>query len=171
MEYDGQTAVFYGGSLGDRSHPTRWCAATSGYPGHFSPDDQGFQLGPVPSGVYSINLTLDPSRVASANRDTGDLYSGHGIQRIPDQTVRNDGVTTTYPGWGTWRMRLDPRQGDTYGRDNFYLHNSHKGFTHGCIETCDDFMRDILAYRGKGNPTIDVLVRYTAPKTRGRTKW
>lgn len=22
--------------------------------------------------------------------------------------------------------------------NTFYLHNSHKGYTHGCVETCDD---------------------------------
>jgi RHS repeat-associated protein len=169
LEYEGQTAIYYGGNLGDRSHPTRWCAATSGM--SFSPDDQALEGGPVPSGLYSINLRLDPSRFAQANRANGEIYSGHGIQRIPDETARTDGGTTIYPGWGTWRMRLDPKRADTFGRSNFYLHNSHKGYTHGCIESCNDFLRDILAYRGKGNPTIDVLVRYTAPKTRGRTKW
>jgi hypothetical protein len=136
-----------------------------------SPSDQVSKDDPVPNGQFSINLNLDPSRTAAAYRDSGDQYADHGIQNIPREIVRSNGRRIHYPGWGTWRMRLDPKRGETYGGSNFYLHNSHKGFTHGCIESCSILLDDILKYRAKGNPSIDVIVRYTAPKTRGRTKW
>lgn len=54
-------------------------------------------------------------------------------------------------------------------RDNFYLHNSTKGFTHGCVETCDSLYDKFVKYHEQGLSSIDVQVRYTTTSTNGGT--
>jgi hypothetical protein len=69
------------------------------------------------------------------------------------------GDTYTYPGWGTMRARLNPVSGNMYGRQSFYLHNSHKGYSHGCIEVGGGFFGRLINY-GQTNSSINLIVRY-----------
>ena len=173
IEYTGQSVSYYGGSLGDRSNLVRSCPATSGGPSNQTPLDQRLrEVGPVPAGQYRVNLGPDPTRIARTDPLTGAIYSNPegGIEQIPESSTTRDGTEYTYPGWGTWRMRLDPVRGNTFGRSNFYLHNSHKGYTHGCVETCDELLKDVLGYRANGALSIDVVIRYITPTTNGGTK-
>ena len=172
IEYTGQQLTLYGGNAGNRAQPRRTCPATSGGPNNQTPLDQTLpDVGPVPAGLYSVNLVPDPFRTANVDPTNGQVLSNPvgGIEQVPDSYTTQNGRTFIYPGWGTWRMRLDPRRGNTFGRSNFYLHNSHKGYTHGCVETCNELLNDVVNYRSNGNKAIDVLIRYTTPSTNGGT--
>lgn len=163
----------YGGNLGDRSKPKKTCKATSGLPGFQDSKNTGLKdKGPVPEGDYSVNLGPDPDRVAKADPNSGELISNKdgGIEIIPSSYKTRDGTVYTYSGWGTWRARLNPKpKTDTKKRHYFYLHNSTKGYSHGCIETCDELLKALKAYRDVDNKGINVRVGYSDPSTYGGT--
>jgi len=127
--------------------------AVSGFRGYQNPKFASLSnLGPIPEGAYNINLTLDPNRFAQIDA-SGNLYSNNGIERIPE------GFLDSNP-WGTFRARLNPLPGtNTYGRTNFYIHNSSKGYTHGCIEIESAFFNKLLDYR-KIHSSITLYVNY-----------
>lgn len=54
--------------------------------------------------------------------------------------------------------------------NTFYLHNSHKGFGHGCVETCDDLYDRFVKLHDQGVVYIYVDVRYAGDSTNGGTK-
>jgi len=103
--------------------------------------------GPIPEGKYSIDLSLNPYRFASVIEWSGELYSADGIQRIAPSYTLSDGRIATYEGWGDIRARLNYISGETYDRPgNYYIHNSHKGYTHGCIEVGGNFFSRLINY-------------------------
>ena len=172
IEYNGQQTTYYGGKTGDKSKPEHVYKASSGFPGHQDTSQQGQELGPIPEGKYSVNLKPNPDRVAQADSKTGEIYSAEGIQRLPQQFTTDDGTTYTYGshgtggGWGTNRARLDPAENtDTSGRSNFYLHDSSKGYSHGCVETQTGLIDNMKAYRATGAKSIDVVVKYQSGTT------
>jgi RHS repeat-associated protein len=173
IEYTGQFAVLYGGNVGDYSNLKKRCNATSGLPGFQETSNQNVpDAGPIPEGGYDLSLRSDPYRIARSDPNTGDLLASPqgGIEQIPASANSRLYGRVWYPGWGTWRAALTPRPGTrTYGRGSFYLHNSHKGFTHGCIETCDDMLNELLNYQNSGHPSIPVIVNYGSTSTNGGT--
>jgi len=139
--------------------------ATSGLPGYQVARYQNVpDAGPIPAGTYSVNLSLSPNRMAAASSSTGEILSGDGIQRIPSSFTTSNGTTYIYPGWGTIRARLNPVSGNMYGRYSFYLHNSHKGFSHGCIEVGGNFFGGLINY-GQSHGSIRLIVRYPSMNT------
>jgi len=164
IEYTGRLLNYYGGQrgVGRKQKPLLSCPATSGTLQKVSA--AGGKLGPIKGGHYRIDLTLDPNRIAGF--DGSSLTSGEGIQRIPAGNPSEPHGDMHYL-WGGWRMRLDKVDVDS-DRDNFYIHNSHKGQTSGCIETCDELLEQVLNY-AKRNGSIEVFVDYTGPYTRGDT--
>src|SRR5690606_19570404 len=65
----------------------------------------------------------------------GATVPGVGLEKI---TYKKGGKEyVRYSAWGSRRARLQADPGTKLGgRDgNFYFHNSHKGYTHGCVET------------------------------------
>lgn len=175
IEYTGQRLTLYDGNLDDRTKPLRRCRATSGYLDLFVNYQQAkYQnvedVGPVPESLYRINLRLDPTRYASVHVSGENLNADFGIQRIRPVYAMPDGTTRDPSAWGSWRARLEHVSGNTFGRSNFYLHNSHKGFTHGCVETCNQLLQDILREREAGEDWIYFTIRYTAQHTYGGTR-
>jgi hypothetical protein len=59
-------------------------------------------------------------------------------------------------------------------RDNnsYYLHDSQKGYTHGCTEVDGKLFDQLKDFRSQGNTKIDVIIDYPAAnhKTNGGTK-
>jgi RHS repeat-associated protein len=163
MEYTGQTLTLYGGKLGDTSKTLMQCKATSGGKGFQSPNYQHRpNEGPVPEGDYRINLMMDPTRVVRYTPD-GQAYADYGIQRFDPYSE----------AWGSWRARLEKvKLNNPTPRDNFYLHDSEKGYTLGCIETCKDLYKRLADYRNRRSGRQDympVRVRYTTNSTNGGT--
>ncbi|MGW2215912.1 hypothetical protein ACWCSD_13065 [Nonomuraea sp. NPDC001684] len=153
-------------------------AATSGLVGHqIGAMQNSKDHGPLPEGLYTFLTHVDPRQnsVEAANQrgDKAVSNPGEGIQFLP---VGGNGPV--FPDWGTFRVRLTPIQGNMYGRGGFYLHNSHKGYSHGCVEVgvnADglDFFSGLLAYAGSQprKAKLVLRVRYSYPEqgTLGRT--
>lgn len=170
---------WYGGKTGDKANLIAAYKSTSGYKGndvkgkHWNLQKGKYQnvrnAGPTPEGRYYINLKPDPNRVASADPQTGELKRNPegGIEKIPDfvENPNREGYGWTYADWGENRAHLEPV--DVTGakpeeRDNnsYYLHDSEKGYTHGCTEVDGDLFNKLKEYREAGNEKIDVIVQY-----------
>ena len=188
IEYTGQTLTYYKsdekGDFKDRTHPVQVYAATSGLE---DSQDASMQSkkdhGPIPSGKYTINLEPDPLRFAKPVLTKGGMLLADdkkaGMEQIPQGFTYHfkDGTTQDYggfPNWGLQRACLTPMsRTKTHGRSGFYIHDSDKGYSHGCVETEKVIGRpDIFAlmklYRVK-HKSIKVQIRYTTKSTRGRT--
>ena len=159
LEYTGQTVTWYPGKLGNRSNPLFSCPATSGLdhdPSHTTTPS----VDPIPGGDYRINTALDPGRQAEI-LDSGYLAAGYGIQKA--DTADSD--------WGAHRARLEKAPNNPTDRDNFYLHDSHKGYSHGCVEAPSDRLwKKLQEYYDEGNKWLPVRVNYTDPTTLGATR-
>ena len=174
--FSGKTVDWYSGKYGDRSKRLYSFKATSGLPGYqnsryqYYKGKDGEGAGPTPQGKYSINLKLDPSRTSKevTLKDGTYLTPGKGIQKMPTDGLGN----SLYPNWGTQRGRLEEDKGtNTGGRQNMYLHDSEKGFSHGCIEVQKDIFNTLIDY-SKNNSKIEVMVDYpdNNTSTNGGTK-
>jgi hypothetical protein len=118
-------------------------------------------LGPVPEGTYRLLARLDPKQdsVAAANRVEA-RRTAESITNLNDgvQFLPVGGNGPVYPSWGTLRVKLTPVRVDMGRREGgFYLHNSHKGFSHGCIEvgttpTRVDFFTTLLRFATATTP-------------------
>jgi hypothetical protein len=108
--------------------------ATSGMVQHQVASEQVKQdEGPIPEGVYSLPVKLAGNAKVDRQGNLGGGYNG--IEAIP--TVEIDGKKYWWPEWGRNRVRLTKLHIDNpkaRGRDGFFLHDSTKGYTHGCIE-------------------------------------
>lgn len=124
--------------------------------------------GPIPEGVFELDVSIDSAQatVEQANRlgpKALDRVSP-GIQFLP---VGPNGPNSD---WGSMRARLEPKKGDMHNRNGFYVHNSHKAFSHGCIEvgvtqTGQNFFTLLLAYAHdpKRKRVLTLRVRYDSP--------
>jgi hypothetical protein len=126
----------------------------------------------VPEGKYTINLIPDPESPSQRVGPTFTPKPGSGIQSIYwFVNGRKAGSTA----WGSYRARLDPAEGtNTFGRNNFYIHNSQEGRTMGCVESVE-VPGDLASFRNRnpGVPFIEVQVDYAGPNasTNGKTNW
>jgi RHS repeat-associated protein len=180
IEYHGQNLTWFGGKAGDYSQPIAQYPASSGLPGYQFRDYQNLKdAGPIPAGTYEINLQPDPDRVAQADPRTGELEANPsgGIEHVPVSTALQNGTTVTYGaggtggGWGNVRAELTPKPDtNTHGRFGFFLHDSDKGFSHGCIDTKPAVLAKLIAYRAAhpNEQKFEVRVRYTSDTTARR---
>ncbi|UBU14032.1 DUF2778 domain-containing protein [Nonomuraea gerenzanensis] len=132
--------------------------------------------GPLPEGLYSFLTHVNPrqSSVEAANKREDALTNKEeGIEFLP---VGGNGPVDT--NWGTMRVRLTPLSGNMYGRGGFYLHNSHKGHSMGCVEVGPstdglDFFSALLIHAGSPSrkPRMTLRVKYSFPEqtTLGKT--
>ncbi len=133
---------------------------------------QNHENGPLPEGGYKVNLQPSPDRIAKYDSKANTLITNPngGIERIPQDTK----TVNFSQGWGTIRARLDPMSTtDLHGRvpkTSFYLHDSSKGFTHGCVETSNALFNKLLNYR-KTHAAISVYAVYKSAiaSTHGNT--
>ncbi|HAB15662.1 MAG TPA: hypothetical protein DCE44_04345, partial [Verrucomicrobiales bacterium] len=175
LKYTGTKLIWYAGNKGDTSKPLDTFKATSGIPGMQSAMFQNKKAGlasggPLPEGSYKINLRPSPDRTAPVDSRTGEITRSkeRGIEQIPEKACRTDGQCFTYGAqgtegdWGNRRAALEPDSGNKmYGRGDFYVHDSDKGYTHGCIETESRFFSKLLEYRTtSSDTTLDVVVDY-----------
>ena len=113
--------------------------ATSGMPGHQVPTDQCLpDRGPVPEGLYKLFIQ-DLGTAVDKGKNQCALKPAWGIQKIP----RGAAAGACDPYWANWgynRVRMEPADKATrqrcapLKRSGFYMHDSVKGFSHGCIE-------------------------------------
>jgi hypothetical protein len=82
----------------------------------------------------------------------------------------------TFQNWGHNRVRFRPANQATKSacpepRGGFYLHDSTKGFSHGCIEVDNAFFNRLYMYTLVAKPDfIELRVQYAHKETNGGTK-
>jgi hypothetical protein len=150
--------------------------ATSGMPGYQLPSFQcEGEKGPVPEGNYYIPLIEG----ASAKDDgTGicRLKPSWQIETIP----RGSSAGACEPYWANWgynRVRFEPADTATkntcsVARGGFYLHDSTKGFSHGCIEVQGSFFSSLRMFvKTTTKKRISLKIQYIPGRvTNGGTK-
>lgn len=149
--------------------------ATSGMPGMQHPrlqcDPRG---GPLPEGSYFFRLREDGAPARAGSNCT--LLPAWYLQTIPRDAVA--GTCEQYwINWGRNRVRLMPADRETARacqprRGGFYLHDSTKGYSHGCIEVEGRFfdvlrqeVAAVLRQRSRSADKLMLLVRYNAGMT------
>jgi len=108
--------------------------------------------GPIPGGKYVLYLRVDKRKFARVeNASICKLTPANltmDIQRIPAPDIRvGTGDCLPYwQNWGSQRIRIEAFDDKAKnacqkmgGCSGFYIHDSHKGFTHGCIEVLNTF--------------------------------
>lgn len=167
MTYDGQVLT-WGGHGKFR--------ATSGMPGHQTPDESCTpDAGPVPPGLYKVFLA-NQGTAKDDGRNMCNLAPSWGIQQIPRGEAAGS-CEEYWANWGTYRARMEAADTATRNRcsvvrGGFYLHDSIKGFSHGCIEVEQRIFPLLLGFaRSSGRSTVLLRVEYVGNRaTNGGTK-
>jgi hypothetical protein len=146
MLYNGQQIDWFG-------HGT--FKATSGMPGYQQPSFQcEKERGPVPEGNYYIPL-IEGGVAKDDGTGVCRLKPSWQIEKI----LRGVAAGVCEPYWANWgnnRVRFEPadittKQKCHIVRSGFYLHDSTKGYSHGCIEVQLGFFSELRIYL-KRNP-------------------
>ncbi len=165
--YDGQLLTWNGHGV---------YKATSGMKGSQHPSKQCVkETGPVPEGTYYIPL-IDGGYAKDNGAGVCQLEPSWQIQRIP----RGPKAGACEPYWANWgknRVRFEPNDIKTKNacsphRNGFYLHDSVKGFSHGCIEVEVNFFTELRMHlKTKTNNKLILKIEYTKGRvTNGGTK-
>jgi len=146
--------------------------ATSGMPGWQSPRFQRERdRGPTPEGLYRVAIFYNRmAEIGSASSCS--LKPGWRIQNVPgkgDATSddNKDCWDNYWVNWGATRLQFDPIKGAESAaphRKGFYIHNSQKGYSHGCIEIENSFFEDLEKYiksNSKKNHALRLKISYS----------
>lgn len=151
--------------------------ATSGMTDFQAPSEQCTpDSGPIPEGTYWLHLFEDPNVHARiADSVSCELVISGYIQHIPLPTESTARCGPYWENWGIHRVRIEPydRKAKTAcrgRRSGFYIHDSSKGFTHGCIEVSQDFFKKLFDFVNSHpeEKTMLLLVDYRFTKTTRR---
>jgi hypothetical protein len=167
MEFDGQVLSWKGSGT---------FKATTGLPGYQVPAEQCTKnKGPTPEAMYKVLIT---EKGAAADDGTGfcNLAPGWGVQTIP-RGAKAGSCDPYWANWGYNRARLEPADAHTRHacfprRDGFYLHDSAKGYSHGCIEVEPTFFATLRLRAGTAKRGYFLLkVKYVPGRpTNGGTR-
>lgn len=149
--------------------------ASSGMPGYQYPRHQCLvEKGPVPEGRYYIPL-IEGGDAQDDGNGICQLKPSWQIQTIP----RGKKAGSCEPYWANWghnRVRFEPSDKTTKAacspaRSGFYLHDSSKGYSHGCIEVETRFFSLLRPFVKKNKDRkLFLTIKYTAGlKTYGGT--
>lgn len=133
--------------------------ATSGAPGYQSPDKEVVEdLGPVPEGKYIVPLKLGGyAYVIGVTEELSQLKvqfdREDSIENMPENVEFGD-ITQgkpfpSFPDWGCHRVRLTKVSYDNpklTRPGGFYIHDSTKGYSKGCIETSHLFFEHLIQF-------------------------
>ena len=171
LYYDGQTVRWPGRGT---------FKASSGLPGNQEPRYQCEpDSGPIPEGNYKLLLAVDRDYAKEDGTDSCTLKPARKMQYIPRGA--DAGPCEPYwANWGTRRVRLEAADAHTrarcgVARSGFYLHDSTKGYSHGCIEVEGTFFNAYIAYfvaqpHRNRNTYLTLSVKYQTASTYGGTK-
>ncbi len=176
MVYDGQRLTWGGIKY----------KATSGMPALQKPQKQCVsKRGPIPEGLYYLNVMGENGEAAEAvvqDWSQCELKPSWRIEDIPrGEEATHHGIDCEryWAVWGNYRVRIEPADETTNRkcinkggkRDGFYIHDSTKGFSHGCIETEQRFFDRLIQRIGKDQRKLYLKVEYKEGiKTNGGTK-
>ena len=132
--------------------------------------------GPIPEGQYSFQAFI---AAGSAFDRNGRLDTRQGIEQLapegsnmatPTGWKKAVDASAVLADWGHNRVRLNVLHINhlkAQNRGGFYIHDSHKGHTHGCIEVAHAFFDQLRAYSadqkklGKAaKNTLRLIVKY-----------
>ena len=171
LQYDGQTLRWKGYAF----------KATSGMRGLQEPKFQcTSDGGPIPEGRYRLLLKVDKDYAHEESGDVCGLLPARPMQYI-QRGRAGDPCEEVWAAWGRHRVRLEPADATTRGqcagrRSGFYIHDSTKGYSHGCIEVEGSFFKVYVAEvasQPSKNPRKWLIldVKYTPGRpTNGGTK-
>lgn len=110
--------------------------------------------GPIPHGEYYLSLKTT-GQAKDNGKDTCNLSPSSGVQTIPRGSTAG-ACEEFWINWGNNRVRLEPANKTTKNictimgyktnRGGFYLHDSTKGYSHGCIEIESLFFSKLRAF-------------------------
>ncbi|HKU43775.1 MAG TPA: hypothetical protein VJR89_36700 [Polyangiales bacterium] len=156
--------LYHGQAVHWRGHGT--FRASSGLPQLQHPNQQCTEGGPVPEGTWSFLTKYDRRPAQLKNDGSCELKPSKLIQDIPSWDPF-DPCSNVYEAWGYHRVRLEPHDDRTRlvckaTRDGFYLHDSRKGYSHGCIEVEGNFFYELRVYshRPQRADRLIIQVRY-----------
>lgn len=145
--------------------------ATSGMPGSQNSLHQ-FERdkGPIPEGTYVVPLRIGGNATITRAKysTTGEMTEGtldtrseiQSLQCITDP--KHPGNVMIFANWGSNRVRL-AKQKVKYERashrDGFYLHDSTKGFSHGCIEVETAFFASLRDFATKNPKKKSIILK------------
>ncbi|MHB8137726.1 MAG: tlde1 domain-containing protein [Smithellaceae bacterium] len=175
MLYDGQTLKWTGnGSF----------KATSGFRNDYTKEnyqDPSYQCtpekGPVPEGNYYIPV-IEGKYAKDDGKGICRLNPSWHIEKIPRGEMAGPMCEPAWANWGFNRVRFVAADQATKNvcqptmRDGFYLHDSTKGFSHGCIEVEGKFFNILRAYIKKSDDKrLKLKIQYVPGRsTNGGTK-
>jgi len=142
MLYDGHKVTWQGNGV---------FKATSGLPGYQARHLQCMSdRGPIPEGLYSVSLKEDRKPAIDDGTHMCQLAPSQLFQSIPRGEAAG-GCEDVWVNWGQHRVGLTPldartKQACSPRRAGFYMHDSTKGYTHGCIEIDGRFFIALRAY-------------------------
>ncbi|ECA7916172.1 DUF2778 domain-containing protein [Salmonella enterica subsp. enterica serovar Chichester] len=150
--------------------------ATTGLPDLQWPDKQCVPDAAIPEGNYKLFIQFQ-GEAPIRNATDCDLGPSWGWSTIP----RGQAAGTCEMYWANWgynRIRLESADEKTRKacggkRGGFYIHDSTKGYSHGCIEVEPVFFRILKQETEKenGEKTFTVNVKYVSgQQTNGGTK-
>jgi hypothetical protein len=138
--------------------------------------------GPIPEGRYSFSLAVDKqiAQVHWSKEGGATLVASWKIQRLPEtapipsdlvpkwRAIGSDAVVVNFAVWGLNRVALYPVVGTNlhHRPGGFYIHDSTKGYSHGCIEVDTMFFSDLHEFIKKKKYDLNRLfltVKYPAP--------
>jgi hypothetical protein len=171
--YNGTTLLWHGYGI---------YKASSGTPGHQTPADQCLKdLGPIPEGEYNVPVRL--GGFAYATNVTPQLKVEYdkedSIENMPTNiefgNVTSRGPIAHSPDWGCHRVRLSKirlSEPKCEQRDGFYIHDSTKGYSAGCIETEHRFFEQLIQFAKSqpakgGTRSLLLVVDYSAQTAKG----
>jgi hypothetical protein len=141
MEYDGKILKWQGQRY----------KATSGMPGYQRANNSCISdSGPIPEGLYYVFLA-DKGEADTVNGRCK-LKPSWGMQTIP-RGADAGRCEPYFANWGRNRVRLEAANKSTrnrcapLNRRGFYLHDSTKGFSHGCIEVEASLFSRLRSFR------------------------
>ena len=155
--------------------------ATSGHFAYQTPNQQCRKNdGPIPEGAYQMQL-FENKVIPNYNTigDVCNLYSGRGIQQIPAEDPKKPTIEggSCQDLWGFNRIKLTAfdakaKNACSGNRSGFYIHDSSKGQTSGCIEIDQKFFVKLRNHMGtKGSQkSMFLIVNYgKGTTTQGNT--
>jgi hypothetical protein len=169
--------LFYNGVVLEWSGHGTW-KATSGAGDFQKPKDQDKKdKGPIPEGLYDVPLVLGGTAVPIGHLNFTIKYKPSlTIQEMPTNFLvpGNANPFSQDTSWGCNRVGLKTVQFDDPEkcghRAGFYIHDSHKGYSSGCIETEKEFFELLIPFakqqrRSGGVAALKLRVNYTGQTT------
>lgn len=167
--YDGQKLSWHGHGR---------FKASSGMPGFQAPRYQCMvDKGPTPEGRYLVYLT--GGGMAEVDFEYCTIKPSRGLQVLPGPNASM--CAAHWANWGWNRIRFEAADEATAARcrtarTGFYLHDSIKGYSHGCIEVESLFFDELRGFlwelekKKQRRTHLSLEVRYVpGQKTNGGT--